>query len=135
MYNVEAEVLEEKVAEPLVEDLVEVDLPRLLQVLDHHRPRLIFSGIFPNLNSSKFPGIFPGFFSNTCLQVILSYIFYFMESFKTNIFSAHLTLGSFYILCFILLPHTWIRQNNLFAGARRWKTGFVVFSLILKHLP
>ena len=36
--NVEAEVLEEEVAEPLVEDLVKVDLPRLLQVLDHHRP-------------------------------------------------------------------------------------------------
>ena len=45
--NVEAEVLEEKVAEPLVEDLVKVDLPRLLQVLDHHRPRLIFSGLSP----------------------------------------------------------------------------------------
>ena len=117
LYNVEAEVLEEKVAEPLVEDLVEVDLPRLLQVLDHHRPRLIFSSIFSNLNSSKC--IFPGFLSNTCLQVILSYIFYFMETFKTDICSTHLTLGSFYILCFILSPHTWIRQNNLFAGARR----------------
>ena len=42
LYNVEAEVLEEKVAEPLVEDLVEVDLPRLLQVLDHNRPIQIF---------------------------------------------------------------------------------------------
>ena len=40
--DVEAEVLEEKVAEPLVEDLVKVDLPCLLQVLDHNRPRQIF---------------------------------------------------------------------------------------------
>ena len=29
---------EEDEAEPLVEDLVEVDLARLLQVFDHHRP-------------------------------------------------------------------------------------------------
>lgn len=30
--------LEEKIAEPLVEDLVEADLAGFLQILDHHRP-------------------------------------------------------------------------------------------------
>ena len=107
--NVEAEVLEEKVAQPLVEDLVKVDLPRLLQVLDHHRPWLIFWGILSDLISGIFssPHISRVPFKYV-VRLILRYIW-------------GKVLRHIYVSSKDYQPHTWVRQDNLFARAGRWK--------------